>query len=216
MEEFQPGIYRENRNLYTRNANRGGKVYGEALVQRNGEEFREWNPSRSKAAAAIKKGVELEISEDSEILYLGAASGTTVSHYSDIVREGFIYAVEYSETVARDLVKLAERRDNIAPIIADARKTGEYQDLVGEVDIVYQDISQRDQAEILVKNAKEFLKQDGLALIAVKAQSISSSRDPEEIFGEVKEKLDEEFEILEDKRLEPYEKDHLFLKMQVK
>ncbi|MFB6166943.1 MAG: fibrillarin-like rRNA/tRNA 2'-O-methyltransferase, partial [Candidatus Nanohaloarchaea archaeon] len=176
----------------------------------------EWKPSRSKAAAAVKRGVELGIEEDDEILYLGAASGTTVSHLSDIARSGFVVAVEYSKEVARDLVSLAEKRDNIAPVIADARKPGEYENLVKEADIVYQDISQRDQAAILAKNCEKFLKDDGVALVAVKAQSISSTRDPGDIFEEVKEELSNSFEILAEARLEPYEKDHLFLKLERK
>ncbi len=215
MEEIQPGIFRENDSIYTLNAVPGEKVYGEKLVHREGEEYREWNPWRSKAAAAVMNGVEPGIMPGDGILYLGAASGTTVSHFSDILRDGFIYAVEYSEEPARKLVELAGKRGNIAPIIADARKPEEYSGTMEEVDAVYQDISQRDQAEILAKNCEKYLKEDGVALIAVKARSISSG-DAEEIFGEVREKLEKSFEIVEETRLEPYEKEHLFLKLENK
>lgn len=215
MEEIQPGIYRKDGRLYTVNANPGEKVYGEELRNED-REYRAWNPSRSKAGAAVMKGIDLGLEQDSEVLYLGAASGTTVSHFSDILVDGFVYAVEYSETVARDLLELAEARENIAPVLGDARKPGEYADLVGEVDTVFQDISQQDQPEIFLKNAERFLKDNGTGLIAVKAQSISTSRDPEEIFEEVKEKLEEKFEILEESLLDPYETDHLFLKMRKK
>lgn len=45
-----------------------------------------WNPFRSKLGAAILGGVEqIHIKPGSKVLYLGAASGTTVSHVSDIV-----------------------------------------------------------------------------------------------------------------------------------
>ena len=38
------------------------------------------------------------------MLYLGAASGTTVSHVSDVVGpEGMVYAVEFSHRPGRDL-----------------------------------------------------------------------------------------------------------------
>jgi fibrillarin-like pre-rRNA processing protein len=216
MEEIQPGVFTEGDRLFTENAVPGEKVYGEALVNRNGRELREWNPSRSKAAAAVKKGIELGIEEDDEVLYLGAASGTTVSHFSDIARDGYVVAVEYSKEVARDLVSLAEKRENIAPVIADARKPGEYADFMEKADIVYQDISQRDQAAILAKNCERFLSDEGTALIAVKAQSISSTRDAGEVFEEVKGELADDFEILEETRLEPHEKDHLFLKLEKK
>lgn len=49
-------------------------------------EYRVWNPFRSKIAAAILGGVEnIYIVPGSKVLYLGAASGTSVSHVSDLV-----------------------------------------------------------------------------------------------------------------------------------
>lgn len=216
MEEIQPGIFSQGENLYTVNQVPGEKVYGESLQDVDGTEYRAWHANRSKVAAAVKNGIDLDVEQDDDVLYLGAASGTTVSHFSDLLRDGFVFAVEYSETVGRDLVKVADKRDNIAPIIADARKVQEYEDLVPEVDVVFQDISQRDQPEIFIKNAKKFLKEDGIALIAIKAQSISSSRPAEKVFEEAKNKLQEEFNILDETRLEPYETDHLFLKMKLK
>jgi fibrillarin-like pre-rRNA processing protein len=215
MEEIQPGIFREGESIFTEAASTES-VYGENFVEKDGEKFRQWEPSRSKAGAAVKKGVDLGLEKNSEVLYLGAASGTTVSHFSDILTDGFIFAVEYSDTVIRDLVEVAESRENIAPILGNARNPDEYGDLVqGKVDVVFQDISQKDQAEILLKNAEKYLEQGGIALIAVKAQSISSTRDVDEIFREVKDKLSKKFSILEETRLEPYEKDHLFLKMRL-
>lgn len=49
-------------------------------------EYRAWNPFRSKLAAAILGGVDqIHIKPGAKVMYLGAASGTTVSHVSDIV-----------------------------------------------------------------------------------------------------------------------------------
>lgn len=49
-------------------------------------EYRVWNPFRSKLAAAILGGVDnIWIVPGAKVLYLGAASGTTVSHVSDLV-----------------------------------------------------------------------------------------------------------------------------------
>jgi fibrillarin-like pre-rRNA processing protein len=213
MEEIQKRIYKEGGNLYTANIDSGSNVYGEELYQRDSREFRAWHANRSKAAAAVKNGIELGIEKDDKLLYLGASTGTTVSHFSDIVSEGFIWAVEYSESVARSLIDLAEKRKNIAPIVADARKTEDYGDLLQEVDVLFQDISQSDQAEIFKRNAEAFLKKDGLGLLAVKAHSISSSRPEEEVFNEVKQSIQDDFEIIDETRLEPYEKNHLFLKL---
>ncbi len=70
----------------------GESVYGEKRVSiESGEvgekiEYRVWNPFRSKLAAAILGGIDqIHIKPGSKVLYLGAASGTTVSHVSDIV-----------------------------------------------------------------------------------------------------------------------------------
>jgi fibrillarin-like pre-rRNA processing protein len=215
MEEIQEGIFSEGGNLYTVAAS-DEEVYGENFVERQGESYRRWHPDRSKAGAAVKKDMELGLDRSDDVLYLGAASGTTVSHFSDILRDGFVFAVEYSDTVIRDLVHVAEDRKNIAPILANARNPEEYLELIGEkVDVVFQDISQRDQAEILIKNAEKFLQEDGTALLAIKARSVSSSRDAEEVFDEVKDKLRGKFDFVAESRLDPHEKDHLFLKMEL-
>ncbi len=216
MKEVQPGIYGKGEKIFTKAASQE-PVYGEKFIEEACESFREWDPNRSKVGAAVKKGVDLEMDQDDEVLYLGAASGTTVSHFSDILTEGFVFAVEYSDTVIRDLVHVAEDRENIAPILGNARNPEEYEELVaGKVDLIFQDISQNDQAEIFIRNAEKYLRKDGTALIAVKAQSISSSRDSEEVFEEVREKLWEKFEFIEETLLDPYETDHLFLKMKLK
>lgn len=215
MEEIQPGIYTKGSKLYTK-ASSSEKVYGEKFIEEDGTEYREWNPNRSKVGAAVKKDVDLEMEQGDDVLYLGAASGTTVSHFSDILDEGFVFAVEYSDTVIRGLVEVAESRKNIAPILANARNPEEYEELVEKVDVVFQDISQSDQAEIFAKNAEKYLKKDGVALIAVKAQSISSSRPAGEVFDEVKQKLSNKFKLIAEAPLEPHETDHLFLKMRLK
>ena len=214
MEEIQNRIYKEGDKIYTENRNKGAKVYGESLKTKEGVEFRNWQPSRSKAGAAVMNGINLGLNDDDFILYLGAAAGTTVSHFSDITQNGFVYGVEYSETVIRELLELAEQRDNIAPILGDARKPEEYQDLIKDqkVDVVFQDISQRDQAEIFLKNTEKFLKDGGIGLLAIKARSISSSREPREIYNEVRDKITKELEIVDETTLEPYETEHLFLK----
>ena len=61
-------------------------------------EYRIWNPFRSKLAASILSGVDnIHIKPGLKVLYLGAASGTSVSHVSDIVGpEGTVFAVEFS------------------------------------------------------------------------------------------------------------------------
>lgn len=215
MEEIQPGIFRRKDNIYTEAASEES-VYGETFIEVDRIKYRKWDASRSKVGAAVQKGIELEVERDDEVLYLGAASGTTVSHFSDILSDGFIFAVEYSETVIRDLLDVAEDRENIAPILGNARNPEEYSDLVEKVDVVFQDISQSDQPEIFIKNCDKYLKDDGVGLLAVKAQSISTAEEPEKVFEDVKEKLENHFEIVAETTLEPYETAHLFLKLKKK
>jgi fibrillarin-like pre-rRNA processing protein len=214
LKEIQPGIFQRNGKIYTENADPGEKVYGEGLIDHGGIEYRRWDAKRSKIGAAVQNGINLGLEKDDFVLYLGAASGTTISHLSDILDEGFILGVEYSDTVIRGLVELSERRDNIAPSLGDARKPEEYDEYVDEADMVFQDISQRDQAEIFLKNCREFLKPGGVGLLAVKARSISSSKDKDEIFDEVREKVRSEYDIVDETELDPYEKEHLVLKIE--
>uniref|UniRef100_A0A8C0BR57 rRNA 2'-O-methyltransferase fibrillarin n=1 Tax=Buteo japonicus TaxID=224669 RepID=A0A8C0BR57_9AVES len=97
-------------------------------------EYRAWNPFRSKLAAAILGGIDqIHIRPGTKVLYLGAASGTTVSHVSDIVGpEGLVYAVEFSHRSGRDLINVAKKRTNVIPVIEDARHPHKYRMLIGE------------------------------------------------------------------------------------
>jgi fibrillarin-like pre-rRNA processing protein len=148
------------------------------------------------------------LERNSNVLYLGASTGTTVSHISDIVVEGHVYALEFSETSVRKLLNMSKKRKNISVLLKDARNPEEYQYLVGDVDVIYQDVAQADQSEILRRNARKFLKGGDLAIICIKARSIDSAKDPVEVFKQEKSKLSKDFRILEEINLRPYDKDH--------
>lgn len=195
----------------TLNLTPGHVVYGEKLVYKDDEELRLWNPKRSKLSAAILNGIDkIPIKRDSKVLYLGAASGTTASHVSDIVSGGMVYCVEFSQRPFRDLLKTSEKRSNMIPILADARRPESYMTLVERCDLIYQDISQVLQAKILIDNAEIFLKEGGHIMIAIKARSIDSAKNPEAVTTAEIEKLKKRFKLSQVIRLEPYEKDHSF------
>ncbi|MEE1133929.1 MAG: fibrillarin-like rRNA/tRNA 2'-O-methyltransferase, partial [Methanobrevibacter sp.] len=165
-------VYFKDGNVATRNLCPGTSVYGEELIS-EGEEYRIWNPRRSKLAAALLNGLEnLELDEASKVLYLGASTGTTVSHISDIVIDGKIYAVEFSPTTAKKLVQLSRQRLNIAPILGDATKPKGYLNLVEKTDLVYCDVAQPTQTELFMRNMNLFAKDDGVGLLMIKARSI--------------------------------------------
>lgn len=203
----------KNKTLYTKNLVPGKSVYGEKLISIDGVEYREWVASRSKLAAAILNGLkDIYIKSSTKVLYLGAASGTTVSHVSDIVgTNGLVYAIEFSERVIRKLLRLCEERKNIVPIFADARKPDDYY-WVEIVDVVYVDLSDPQEVEIGIRNAKEFLKDDGWLLIAVKSQSIDVAKEPKKVYEEAKVTLKNNgFSVKSMIDLEPYEKKHTFI-----
>ncbi len=203
------GVYWVNNRLATKNLVRGKRVYGEKLIQTKEGEFRLWDARRSKPAAAIHKGLKVfPLFKGAKILYLGVASGTTASHFSDIIgKEGLIYGVEISGRVLRELLPVAKDRGNIVPILANARKPEEYS-WVEQVDIVYADVAIPDMSEVLIRNAEAFLKPRGWAMIAIKARSIDVTAKPRKIYEEERKKLQKHFEVVDFVVLDPYEKDH--------
>lgn len=199
--------------LTTVNLTPKSAVYGERLFNLNGREYREWNPVRSKLAAAIYKGYkQIDIHEGSHVLYLGASTGTTVSHVSDIVsKNGVVYAVEIAKEVGINLVLLAEKRNNIFPIIYDAAKLIDKKEEIEKVDFIYQDIAQRNQVEIFIKNANLFLKQNGSGAIAIKSRSIDVFKKPVDVIKESEKILSKRFKINSVIRLDPFQKDHALI-----
>ena len=206
--------------LVTKNMTPGESVYGEKRIsiEAHGStedgpatkiEYRVWNPFRSKLAAGILGGLDdLFIKPGAKVLYLGAASGTSVSHVADIVGpNGTVFAVEFSHRSGRDLINMATHRTNVIPIIEDARHPLRYRMLVGMVDALFADVAQPDQARIVALNAHLFLKQDGAAIISIKANCIDSTAAPEAVFAREVQKLREErFKPLEQLTLEPFER----------
>lgn len=204
--------------LLTANSCPGSSVYGEKRVSvslpSKKIEYRVWNCYRSKLAAGIVCGLDnIYIKPGASVLYLGAANGTTLSHVAEIVGpDTLVYAVEFSQRSGRDLVNLAMKRNNIVPIIADARTPHKYRMLVPMVDAVFSDVSQPDQTRIVMENAQYFLKDNGGILISIKASCVDSSVPAETVFAdEVNWLKKNQFKPLEQVTLEPYEKNHAMI-----
>jgi len=208
--------HEENKDtLLTKNMIIGDRVYGEKLITvregRDKIEYRQWDPSRSKLAAAIVCGVnKIYMPPGSKVLYLGAASGTTVSHVSDVVGpEGLVYAVEISHCLGRDLIDVAQKRTNIIPIIEDARHPLRYRMLIEMVDTIFADVGQGDQARIVGLNAQLFLKDEGHFFISIKANCIDSTAKPEDVFAREVEKMKTHGMVLKEQlTLERYHRGH--------
>lgn len=209
MKQLHPGVYRHEGRLYTENLTAGVSVYDEPRCTVDGIEYRSWNPYKSKLAAAIQNGLEmLPLQHDSTVLYLGAATGTTVSHVSDIARDGMVYAVETSERAMRKLVRLCRQRDNVVPILGDARQPHRYEHhLPGSPDLVYQDIAQQDQVDIFLNNMTFFSPPHGMLM--VKARSIDVAARPKQIFQTVQRDVESRYPIRRMVTLSPYSRDHM-------
>jgi fibrillarin-like pre-rRNA processing protein len=208
---FEDGTER----LATKNMVPGKSVYGERLISFEGTEYRSWDPFRSKLAAGILKGLKMvPIQPNHKVLYLGAASGTTASHISDIVgSDGQVYCVEFSARSMRELVNnVCTFRPNMAPLLEDARMPQRYAMFVGTVDDIYCDVAQPEQAKILADNADAFLRQDGWVILAVKSQSIDVTKQPSEVYRREIETLETRgFTISDVVNLEPYDKAHIMV-----
>jgi fibrillarin-like pre-rRNA processing protein len=210
LEKFT-GIYVIEDHLATENLNPGKKVYGEKLVEVEDKEYRIWEQRRSKLGAALMNGMKIfPFEENSKILYLGASSGTTPSHISDIAVNGTLWCVEFSPRMMRSLVELSRNRNNMIPILDDATKPRNYLNLLEKVDILYSDVAQPKQSELFMDNMRLYLKPEGIGILIIKARSIDVTQSPKKIFREEESKLiSGGFRVLEKINLEPYEKDHL-------
>jgi len=193
-----PLVYEdEKKRLYTKHENK----------------YNYWDAYHSKAAAAIKKKIKnWPFKKDSKVLYLGAAEGTTISHLSSIIPKGIIIGVDISSNPFKKFLKLCEERNNIIPVLSDANHPENYEKLikqVGKIDVIYQDLAQKIQAGILIKNANLFLKKNGYVIYMVKALSIDVTQKPSKTFKQEEDKLKKAgFEIIEKKSLKPFQKGH--------
>ncbi|MDJ1432041.1 fibrillarin-like rRNA/tRNA 2'-O-methyltransferase [Halostagnicola sp. A-GB9-2] len=206
MSNLPQGVERRQIDGEERLATRGEPVYGEPIE----DEWRAWDPHRSKLGAMIELGLDHGLEGGETVLYLGAASGTTVSHVADF--SGPTYAVEFAPRPARDLLSAAESRPRLFPLLKDARKPETYAHVVeSDVEVIVQDVATRGQARVALEN-RQFLAEDGRLLLAVKARSEDVTRDPEDVFADVREELtasSDGYEILETERLDDYHTDHL-------
>ena len=205
-----------SKRLGTENLTPGHNVYGERLVKFRRVEYRVWDAFRSKLAGAIIKGVQnVPIEPGFKVLYLGAASGTTPSHVSDIVGEsGHVYCIEFAQRSLRDLVNnVATFRTNISPMLEDARMPERYAMFIsGKVDTIYCDVAQPEQAKLLADNADFFLKPQGWVMLACKSQSIDVTMVPEAVYQQEARVLRKRgFDVKEIVPLDPYDKAHAMI-----
>ncbi|MFB6297008.1 MAG: fibrillarin-like rRNA/tRNA 2'-O-methyltransferase [Salinirussus sp.] len=196
------GVTRRDFGTRTGLATQGSPVYGEPT---DGP-WRLWDPDRSKLGAMLAAGMETGLDGGETVLYLGAAAGTTAGHVADFA--GPTYAVEFAARPMRDLLDVAADRDRLVPLLKDARRPETYAHVVEPVDVVVQDVATRGQAQVACRN-RQFLREDGRLLLALKARSEDVTRDPDQVFEAATETLSEAYEMLATRRLDPRHEDHL-------
>lgn len=202
MSDLPAGVERREVGGESGLATRGEPVYGEPY---DGE-WRRWDPHRSKVGAMIECGLDTGLDAGDGVLYLGAANGTTASHVADFA--GPVYAVEFAPRPMREFLTVAEGRENLFPLLKDARKPETYAHVVeSELDVIVQDVATTGQARVANLN-RQFLADDGRLLLALKARSEDVTREPRSVFEEALETLEEAYEVLDTARLSPYHDDH--------
>jgi fibrillarin-like pre-rRNA processing protein len=205
-----PNLRREGRTLFTRNARPGQRVHGEELRSFEGVEYRLWDPWRSKLAAYVAhEGAPIGLDRCRRVLYLGGAHGTTVSHLADLLDPRPVFVVEKSPDSFAALLAFAESRENVLPILADARLPERYGAEVGSVDLLYQDVAQRDQTAIFLENARACLDERGLGLLMLKVRSVTQRKPVPEVLRQArKELLDAGWRLRSETDLAPFARDH--------
>ncbi|CAN1151853.1 rRNA 2'-O-methyltransferase fibrillarin 2 [Linum perenne] len=193
--------------ICTENLVPGEAVNGEELISVKNKdgietEYRIWDPSRSKLAAAIQCGVEnIWVKPGSRVLYIGDVCETTVSHLSDLVGlDGLIYSVGSSDAV----VNMAEKRSNVIPIYYGYGAPMMYLMLVSMVDVICADLKDplkmygQDRAVIgLAMNAQHFLRAGGHFLAFTQADSIVPTSENGVAIESLRGEEKREFNILE-------------------
>lgn len=184
-------------------ATRGSPVYGEPTA----DGWRAWSVRRSKLGGMLDREMAIHLTNESRVLYLGASSGTTVSHLADVVE--VVYAVEFAPRPMADLLDVAAVRKNVIPLLKDARQPESYAHVVeSDIDLVVQDVATRNQAGVALAN-RHFLRPGGQLALAIKARSEDVTASPDETYEIALETLEVGYDIEATERLDPTHRDHL-------
>ncbi|MDH4123096.1 MAG: fibrillarin-like rRNA/tRNA 2'-O-methyltransferase [Thermoplasmata archaeon] len=206
-----PNVVSDGRYLYSRNLVPGVAVYGERRMNLDGVEYRLWDPGRSKLAAYLMlSGRGCDLHKNDVVLYLGASTGTTVSHISDIVDKGRIFAIEISKKTFRTLMQNCAPRKNIIPMLGDARDEDLMEGILTGADYLYCDIAQPDQVGIFLSNFSQYNFRSGMLML--KCRSIDVASSPRSVLEEATSSIKERgYHVEMQVDISQYEKDHYAL-----
>ena len=226
---FQVQIGNEEQ-LATKNIVEGTKTHKEKIVIVNGEEFLEWNPYKSKLAAAIRNGLQiLPIIKNSKVICVNPLEESTVLHISNIVGSGgSVFIIDVDKNKKNFLNQLADTHKNIIPIYDTVDELSSSSSITGKVDAFYVDIPESEQIETIVKKYGSLLKNEGFLMLVVKKDDnviiendiagwMAEQRAGLNKVREITTKLKSQFEIIQEINLgisyamEPYHKFYTFI-----
>ena len=185
--------------------------YKENLVEMNGKYYSIWNPHMSKIAAAIINGMEIfPILKKTKILYVDPNAEKTVKHISNIVgNNGKIFVVRDVMKNSKNLLEqIVKNRSNIFAIVPDKTNTGRLTGMTEMMDVIYIDIAEHNQTEIIIQNCKNHLKIGGFLMLIVPTKNIDFANNPSKKNQEERKKLQTSFDIIQEINLTDFFKEY--------
>jgi len=165
--------------------------------------------SKLKAAMAL---CDIPIKKGDIVLYLGASHGITAELLSDLVGpRGFVFCLEFAPEVVKYLISVCEKYSNMCPLFFDASFPEKYKQNVSGVNVIYQDIAQRNQVDILIRNAELFLKKGDYAFLCLKLKAIDSVASEDVVLKQAVKKLSSCFDIVKVVDISSTHKGHRFV-----
>ena len=226
---FQIQIGNEEQ-LATKNMVKGTKTRKEKIVIVNNEEFLEWNPYKSKLAAAIRNGLQiLPIIKNSKVVCINLPEESTILHISNIVGSGgSVFVIDVNKNKKSFLNKLVDTHENIIPIYDTIDELSFSSSITGKVDALYVDITEAEQIKQIVDKCELLLKNEGFLMLVAKKDGdailendivgwMAEQRAGLNKIREITAKLKSQFEIIQEINLginyamEPYHKLHAFI-----
>ncbi len=184
-------------------------IFTERLFREGKTEYRIWDPKRSKLAAYLSfKDLPFKLKDNDIMLYLGASHGYTISFLSEVLKNGLIYGVDLAERTTRELIYLCKYVKNVAPIYESANHVDVLAERISQVDVVFQDIAQKDQDGIFLKNIEKFLKKGGYGILCLKTKSVDVRLSSKKVFENVLKQLKKEVEIIDSIDISKFEIGH--------
>ena len=226
---FQIQIGNEEQ-LATKNMVKGVKTRKEKIVIVNDEEFLEWNPYKSKLAAAIRSGLQiLPIIKNSKVVCINPLEESTILHISNIVGSGgSVFVIDVNKNKKSFLNKLVDTHENIIPIYDTIDELSFSSSITGKVDALYVDITEAEQIKQIVDKCELLLKNEGFLMLVAKKDGdailendivgwMAEQRAGLNKIREMTAKLKSQFEIIQEINLginyetEPYHRLHAFI-----